>query len=106
MGGLSRRGPWDRQLGTTPFGIKVAAASAAVFVVVFFHEQAVDSPTHPVVFTRDLKRDHAPPAGAYYPGCDAARAAGVAPIYADEPGYREAMDGDGDGIACEPYFGR
>jgi len=40
---------------------------------------------------------------AYYPNCDAARAAGVAPIYAGKPGYREELDGDGDGVACEPY---
>lgn len=40
---------------------------------------------------------------AYYPNCDAARAAGAAPIYRGSPGYREGMDGDGDGIACEPY---
>lgn len=53
--------------------------------------------------SRGLDREHSPPAGAYYPNCDAARAAGVAPLYADEPGYREAMDGDGDGVACEPY---
>jgi len=39
---------------------------------------------------------------AYYAGCDEARAAGVAPIYRGSPGYREGMDGDGDGIACEP----
>ena len=42
------------------------------------------------------------PAGTYFPNCDAARAAGVAPIYAGEHGYREALDGDDDGIACEP----
>ena len=59
-----------------------------------------------------------PPAGAsadreptladltYYPNCSAARAAGAAPIYRGEPGYREGMDGDNDGIACEPYRGR
>ncbi len=41
----------------------------------------------------------------YYSNCDAARAAGAAPIYAGQPGYREGMDGDGDGIACEPYRG-
>ena len=39
----------------------------------------------------------------YYPNCDAARAAGVAPIYRGSPGYREGMDGDLDGIACEPH---
>jgi len=39
---------------------------------------------------------------ATYSGCDEVRAAGKAPIYAGQPGYREDMDGDGDGIACEP----
>ena len=40
----------------------------------------------------------------YYRNCDAARAAGAAPIYSGSPGYREEMDGDSDGIACEPYY--
>jgi hypothetical protein len=39
----------------------------------------------------------------YYARCDDARAAGAAPIYAGEPGYRAGLDGDGDGIACEPH---
>jgi hypothetical protein len=38
----------------------------------------------------------------YYPNCDAARAAGKAPIHRGEPGYRPALDADLDGIACEP----
>ncbi len=37
----------------------------------------------------------------YYANCSAARAAGAAPIMRGEPGYREAMDRDKDGIACE-----
>jgi hypothetical protein len=45
-----------------------------------------------------------PPAGeglpAYFPDCAAARAAGAAPIYAGQPGYRPELDGDGDGVAC------
>jgi hypothetical protein len=40
---------------------------------------------------------------AFYHDCDAARAAGAAPIYAGSPGYREELDGDLDGVACEPY---
>ncbi|MFD8566193.1 excalibur calcium-binding domain-containing protein [Streptomyces sp. NPDC059639] len=40
---------------------------------------------------------------AYYPDCDAARAAGVAPLYRGEPGYSSDLDRDGDGVACEPY---
>jgi hypothetical protein len=37
----------------------------------------------------------------YYPSCKAAKAAGAAPLYAGEPGYRSGLDGDGDGVACE-----
>nr|WP_304608764.1 excalibur calcium-binding domain-containing protein [Glycomyces amatae] len=37
----------------------------------------------------------------YYENCDAARDAGVAPLYEDEDGYRSGLDGDGDGEACE-----
>jgi hypothetical protein len=39
----------------------------------------------------------------HYSGCSQARAAGAAPLYRGTPGYREGMDGDDDGIACEPY---
>lgn len=42
-----------------------------------------------------------PPADVYYPNCAAARAAGAAPIYRGQPGYRSALDRDNDGIACE-----
>jgi hypothetical protein len=34
--------------------------------------------------------------------CRAAWAAGAAPIYRGQPGYDISMDGDRDGIACEP----
>lgn len=37
----------------------------------------------------------------YYANCDAARAAGDAPLYRGDPGYRSALDGDDDGVACE-----
>jgi len=38
---------------------------------------------------------------AYYANCDAARAAGAAPLSRGEPGYRAGLDRDGDGSACE-----
>lgn len=44
--------------------------------------------------------------GVFYRNCDAARAAGAAPLYRGQPGYRPEMDGDSDGVACEPYRGR
>ncbi|MGW9372944.1 excalibur calcium-binding domain-containing protein [Streptomyces xanthophaeus] len=37
----------------------------------------------------------------YYKNCDAAKAAGAAPIRKGKPGYRTALDKDGDGIACD-----
>ena len=40
-----------------------------------------------------------------YSGCNEVRAAGKAPLYAGQPGYRAEMDGDLDGIACEPRVG-
>jgi hypothetical protein len=33
--------------------------------------------------------------------CDAARAAGVAPLLRGLPGYSARLDPDGDGVACE-----
>ena len=41
----------------------------------------------------------------YYRNCDAARAAGAAPLYRGEPGYRPELDRDGDGVACEDTSG-
>lgn len=37
----------------------------------------------------------------YYKNCSAARAAGKAPLYAGQPGYRAGLDRDKDGVACE-----
>lgn len=39
--------------------------------------------------------------GTYYSNCKEARKAGAAPLYRGEPGYREGLDRDHDGIACE-----
>jgi len=44
-------------------------------------------------------------ASAFY-SCAAARAAGAAPMYRGQPGYNPNLDGDHDGIACEPYRGK
>ena len=63
---------------------------------------AVVSVARDVAVAAGIQRRRTPQPGDYWGGCHAARAAGTAPIYAGEPGYREGMDGDGDGIACEP----
>lgn len=43
---------------------------------------------------------------AFYRTCADARQAGAAPLYRGQPGYRDELDRDGDGVACEPYRGR
>jgi hypothetical protein len=40
-------------------------------------------------------------ASTYYANCDAARAAGAAPVHLGDPGYRAGLDRDGDGVGCE-----
>ncbi len=50
------------------------------------------------------ERSHHPGSGggaAYYENCDAARAAGAAPLRAGDPGYGRHLDRDGDGVGCE-----
>lgn len=41
------------------------------------------------------------PEPVYYENCAAAEKAGKTPIYAGQPGYRQALDRDGDKKACE-----
>jgi micrococcal nuclease len=37
----------------------------------------------------------------YFKNCTEAWQAGAAPIYEGQPGYRPALDKDGDGMACD-----
>ena len=46
------------------------------------------------------------PVGYTYSGCNEVRAAGVAPLRSYERGYSERLDGDGDGLGCEPHRGQ
>ena len=85
------------------FPILLFASAAATFLAVFYSDRLTASAARATEVYRNLDRDHSPPQGAYYSGCNEARAKGVAPIYSDEPGYRPEMDGDADGIACEPH---
>lgn len=41
------------------------------------------------------------PTTVKYANCDAARAAGVTPLRAGDPGYSTSLDRDNDGVACE-----
>lgn len=59
------------------------------------------APTTPVAEPTTNPAPAAPAEEVYYANCSEAKAAGAAPLYKDDPGYRERMDGDRDGIACE-----
>lgn len=65
-----------------------------------------DAHTRPARLAAEPAAPAGPAAGIYYRNCAEARAAGAAPLYRGQPGYRTGMDGDGDGVACEPYRGR
>ena len=48
------------------------------------------------------KSESAPePQKEFYASCDDAKAAGAAPMYKGDPGYRPELDRDKDGIACD-----
>jgi hypothetical protein len=66
---------------------------------------AVTTPAATVAPAKPSAAPPARPAEPYYRNCDAARAAGAAPLYQGDPGYRPALDADGDGEACEPRSG-
>jgi hypothetical protein len=64
----------------------------------------VPVPVEPQVVVPPLQQQVLPPPvepEVYYKNCSSARAAGAAPVYAGDPGYRPALDRDGDGIGCE-----
>ncbi|MFF0060793.1 excalibur calcium-binding domain-containing protein [Streptomyces sp. NPDC005279] len=65
---------------------------------------AAPTPTPTPTPAKAKAKAPAPP-NAYYANCDAARAAGAAPVHEGDPGYAPHLDRDGDGVGCEPYSG-
>ena len=89
-----------RQSTTTICGL---AAVGVIGIVQHLTEQ----PAVPAVENALLEGMSAPEAATpatYFANCREAWAAGAAPIRSGEPGYRKGMDGDSDGIACEPHY--
>ena len=90
-------------------GVAVFAGVFAVSLAVFggAGQEPSATPVRPKVdHARALARDlFSPPPDQHFSGCDAARAAGRTNIPSSDPLYRRAMDGDGDGdgLACEPW---
>lgn len=89
-------------------GIAAAAGAAIGTASVAMGESGragIIETVKPVAVLAGIVRARAPQPGDRWGRCDDARAAGTAPIYAGEPGYREGLDADSDGIACERYRG-
>src|SRR5262249_45892047 len=87
-------------VGASPTGVATSTVTVAPPPAPVPTTQAPPSPPpSPVRTTGGNQRTTG--ASVYYPNCDAARAAGVAPLYRGEPGYRSGLDRDGDGVACE-----
>lgn len=72
----------------------------------FERQQFNPQPTHRLDTPLDFSPSAPPRNGGAFRNCDAARAAGAAPVRRGEPGYGPHLDRDGDGIGCEPYRGR
>ena len=81
------RAAMDRVLATCP-GQPLVADSGAPTIA-------------PVKVTEPAGSGGTGSATVYYENCDAARAAGAAPVHRGDPGYDSHLDGDGDGVACE-----
>lgn len=76
----------------------------AVFVGIFGGTTNIltpDAPGKALVIEAISKRT----TDQHYSGCREARANNRENIDAWEPSYRSSMDGDGDGVACETYWG-
>ena len=87
--------------GAASLGLVAGTASAGALP----DWRTIEVTLRPLAVAMGLMRARAPQPGDAWSGCDEARAAGTAPIYVGEPGYRNEMDRDSDGIACEPYRG-
>lgn len=69
-----------------------------------FEEATVEPAPAPAVVPAPVQEPASAPSSggtSYYANCSEARAAGAAPLYVGEAGYRSGLDRDGDGIACE-----
>lgn len=102
--------PADGYGGEDEFTYEVAAkdggpagASAVVRITVSEPTPSpTPTPTPTVAVARTPKAKATPvEPSVYYRNCDAARAAGAAPVRRGDPGYGPHLDRDGDGVACE-----
>ena len=79
-----------------------AAAEASASAAAEAAEQAAqEEPAQPEAPAQEPQSEPEEPARTYYANCTEAKAAGAAPLYRGDPGYRAKLDRDHDGVACE-----
>ena len=79
-----------------------SAAAAETSASAEASEQAVqDEPAQPEEPAQRPQQDPKKSTSTYYANCTEAKAAGAAPMYEGDPGYRSGLDRDHDGIACD-----
>lgn len=79
-----------------------AAAEASASAAAEATEQAAqEEPAQPEAPAQEPQSEPEEPARTYYANCTEAKAAGAAPLYRGDPGYRAKLDRDHDGVACE-----
>ena len=103
VGALAGRAAFRHKTRKKSFGEKLWLAAIGNVALVgggWFAVSQADEPIDP----EERARLEQVMASKYYPGCNQVRAEGKAPLHYGEPGYRIEMDGDGDGIACEPRY--
>ncbi|WP_409450276.1 excalibur calcium-binding domain-containing protein [Brevundimonas sp.] len=83
-----------------PFAAVVALTAISAFAVTWFAITPSSPRAAVVAYVKTRTTDQ------HYSGCTAVRAAGRKDIPSWDPSYRSWMDGDGDGLACEPPRGR
>ena len=90
------RAPADQAITLTVNDDSAEAAAAEA------SEQAVqDEPAQPEEPAQRPQQDPKKSTSTYYANCTEAKAAGAAPMYEGDPGYRSGLDRDHDGIACD-----
>lgn len=97
-----RRHPQGRPTprNQAPFAAVVALTAISAFAVTWFTIMPSTPRAAVIAYVETRTTDQ------NYSGCTAVRAAGRKDIPRWDPSYRSWMDGDGDGIACEPPRGR
>lgn len=83
------------------FAVILIAVFAGTYIAVPVPTRAISTLPENQDVSRLAHSDSVEASVVYY-RCKDAWAAGAAPIYEGQPGYWDGLDGDGDGIACEP----